>query len=292
MREFAQVMPTFWTGETGRAIKGKPELQVLAFYLFTNPHSNALGLYYLPIPFIVHETGLPEKKIIDGFKKLADFAKYDAASEFVWVIGMAGRQLGEMDPTDNRMKGIRKLWAALPANPFTGDFWAKYGEKYGFERRASKGLAKGLARASDNPGRALEESRSPQIIETETETETETELAPTSGAAITPAIIPEVIKPLTPIQLVVRGWKIQSGNDPEDTAWDKAHFAANAAHAKRLLELFNGDVDACLDCIEDRWNALVVKQGLSLSLAGVVKASDVFRQKWLEGKERRETGVR
>ena len=114
------------------------------------------------------------------------------------------------------------------------------------------------------------------------------DIAPTSGAAI----IPEVLKPLTPIQLVVRGWKIQSGNDPEDAAWDKAHFAANASHAKRLLDLFHGDVDACLDCIEDRWNTVVVKQGLSLSLAGVVKGSDIFRQKWLEGKERRETGVR
>lgn len=273
MREFSQVMPTFWTGETGKAIKGKPELQVLAFYLLTNPHSNALGLYYLPIPFIVHETGLPEKKIIDGLKKLADFARYDAASEFVWVIGMAGRQLGEMDPSDNRMKGIRKLWSSLPANPFTGDFWAKYGEKYGLERRASKGLVKGLARASG-------ESRSPQIIETETEREIEIELAPTSGAAI----VPEVLKPETPIQILIRGWKIQTGVEPDDKAWDQAHYKRHLRPAQALLNLFSGDLDAALDCVETVYRNLVESKGLDLSLQGVVNNSGRYRQEWLEKK--------
>jgi hypothetical protein len=167
MREFAQVLPTFWTGDTGRAIKGRPELQTLALYLITCPHANAFGLYYLPLPFITHETGLTEKKILAGFKELSDFCRYDTASEFVWVIGMAGFQIGNMEANDNRMKGLQRAWQGLPANPFTADFWAKYGERYGFERRASKGLAKGLPRAFEGSG-------SPQIIETETETETET----------------------------------------------------------------------------------------------------------------------
>lgn len=174
MREFAQVMPTFWTGETGKAIKGKPELQVLAFYLITNPHANALGLYYLPIPFITHETGLTEKKVREGFRKLGDFCKYDAASEFVWVTEMASFQLGNMSATDNRMKGLLRAWQGLPANPFTADFWTKYGEKYGFERRASKGLSKGLEGL-------------PSDTETETDTEIETDRdtpAPAKAVAV------------------------------------------------------------------------------------------------------------
>lgn len=173
MREFAQVMPTFWTGDTGKAIKGKPELQVLAFYLITNPHANALGLYYLPIPFITHETGLTEKKVLDGFRKLGAFCKYDPISEFVWVVGMAGYQLGNLKPTDNKMKGLLRAWQGLPPNPFTGDFWAKYGERYGFERRASKGLV-----------RAVEGLRSDTETETDTEMDTETDTpAPAKAVA-------------------------------------------------------------------------------------------------------------
>ncbi len=111
-------------------------------------------------------------------------------------------------------------------------------------------------------------------------------IAPKNGAVV--SVEPQKPKELTPIQRVVRAWKIQNGNEPDDAAWDKVHFAANSGHAKRLLELFGGDADAAIDCIEDRWGQIVTKQGLSLSLAGVVKASDVFRQRWLENKSRRE----
>lgn len=92
---------------------------------------------------------------------------------------------------------------------------------------------------------------------------------------------------ISAIRAVIKGWKVQSGNDPDDKDWDKAHYKSNIMHAKRLLGLFGGDVGTVLDCIEDRWAQIVTKQGLSLSLAGVVKNSDVFRQRWLEQKEKR-----
>lgn len=98
--------------------------------------------------------------------------------------------------------------------------------------------------------------------------------------------------PIESIREVVLGWKVQSGNRPDDKSWDRVHFGKNAKYAAELLELFGGDVGACLDCIQERWEFIKDKKGLDLSLAGVVKGSDIFRQKWLERKEFRATGAR
>ena len=59
MRDYATVAPQFWLGKTGRELRKKgAEAQVVSFYLMTSPHANMLGLYYLPILYIAHETGL------------------------------------------------------------------------------------------------------------------------------------------------------------------------------------------------------------------------------------------
>jgi hypothetical protein len=59
MREYARVSPQIWLGETGRKLRGYPEAQIVAYYLLSSPHANMIGLYYLPIIYLAHETGLP-----------------------------------------------------------------------------------------------------------------------------------------------------------------------------------------------------------------------------------------
>lgn len=98
--------------------------------------------------------------------------------------------------------------------------------------------------------------------------------------------IPEVLKPETPLQLVIKAWKIQTGVDPQDRAWDQAHFRRHLRPAQELLSLFSNDVEAAVDCIETVYANLVEKKGLDLSLQGVVKNSDRFRQEWLERKSK------
>lgn len=109
------------------------------------------------------------------------------------------------------------------------------------------------------------------------------ELAPNGGAAL----IPEIIKPETPMQILIRGWKIQSGVDPDDKAWDQAHYKRHLRPAQSLLNLFSGDVDAALDCIEHVYRQLVEQKGLDLSLQGVVNNSGRFRQEWQERNSRK-----
>ena len=50
MRNYATISPQFWLGDTGRKLrKSGPESMVVALYMMTSPHSNMLGLYYLPV---------------------------------------------------------------------------------------------------------------------------------------------------------------------------------------------------------------------------------------------------
>ena len=74
----------------------------------------------------------------------------------------------------------------------------------------------------------------------------------------------------TPLQKVVCGFKIVSGYDKEDRAWDKAHFKRASKSAKILLDFFGGDYVKAVDCIEDLANELK-KKDLSWTLETIVK---------------------
>jgi hypothetical protein len=84
-----------------------------------------LGLYYLPIPFVTHETGLTAREVKEAFKFLEaeGFAHYDADTEFVFVSSMAPWQLGDLKPHDNRVRAVNREYANLPNNPFLGAFF-------------------------------------------------------------------------------------------------------------------------------------------------------------------------
>ena len=64
MRDYARISPRFWTGKTGKQIKEHSSDHVaVALYLLSSPHSNMIGLYYLPILYIAHESGVSEPRV-------------------------------------------------------------------------------------------------------------------------------------------------------------------------------------------------------------------------------------
>jgi hypothetical protein len=134
MRDYAKLSPRFWTGETGRAIRDAGrDAQVLALYLLTGPSSNMIGLYYLPIPTLCHETGLTKKGACKALQRLSEagFARWDECSEQVFVPEMAAHQIGEpLQATDNRVKGIAKDWQSMRKSPFYMDFYWRYRDSY------------------------------------------------------------------------------------------------------------------------------------------------------------------
>lgn len=153
MRDYATVAPQFWLGKTGRELRKKgAEAQVVSFYLMTSPHANMLGLYYLPILYIAHETGLGFEGALKGIKSAieAGFCSYDEDTEMVWVHEMAAYQVGKaLKPGDNRCAGVRSEYASLTENPFLSSFYERYKNDFHLNikretRQVLEGASKGL----------------------------------------------------------------------------------------------------------------------------------------------------
>lgn len=134
MRTYAKVSPRFWTGSTGRAIREMgPDCQLVALYLLTAPSSNMIGLYYLPLPTVAHETGMTLEGASKALRRVADgvFAHYDEASETVWIVNMARDQIGEqLKPSDKQAIGIARQLEEHRASSLARAFHAHYCEAY------------------------------------------------------------------------------------------------------------------------------------------------------------------
>jgi len=133
MRDYAKISPSFWTGETGRRLRGLgPECQLLALYLITCHHATMLGLYYLPRAYIMADTGLSIEGATEALQSLSEagFCSYDAPSEWVFVVEMARFQVlkdGEpLKAGDNRILGINREYRSMPSNVFLLPFYEKY----------------------------------------------------------------------------------------------------------------------------------------------------------------------
>ena len=134
MREYGKVSPNFWVGKTGKEIRALGlESQIVALYLMTCPHSNMLGLYYMPLPYISHETGIPFEGASKALRSLESvgFCTYDEGAEMVFVFEMAKHQIGEsLDARDKRVKGVRNELDRLPKCLLINDFIERYGSAY------------------------------------------------------------------------------------------------------------------------------------------------------------------
>lgn len=131
---YGVLWPDFWTGRTGREIRkaGGANAQVLALYLMSNRHANMIGLYRISLEDMAHETGLKLKAIEAALQVLSHgFARYDEASEFVWVLNMARFRLGlragePLQPGDRKVVAINKLYHGIESNVFLSAFFEHY----------------------------------------------------------------------------------------------------------------------------------------------------------------------
>lgn len=129
MRSYGKVSPRFWTGESGRALRGKPNVQLVALYLITAPGANMIGLFYLPLVIIVHETGLSETEVIGALGALSRMgvAHYDQHQEIVFVPEMARHQIGDaLKANDKQRHGVARELQPFLRHPFAQDFLRRY----------------------------------------------------------------------------------------------------------------------------------------------------------------------
>lgn len=134
MRDYSAVVPTFWTGKTGKQIRALgPECQVVALYLLTSPHSNMIGLYYLPKIYLSHETGIPMEGACKALQSLSEvhFCTYNDDAETVFVHEMARYQIGaDLVATDKRVKGVENELKKFHNNPLLKAFLRRYADAY------------------------------------------------------------------------------------------------------------------------------------------------------------------
>ncbi|KQN46912.1 hypothetical protein ASE93_12440 [Serratia sp. Leaf50] len=173
MRDFAKISPTFWMGSTQKKIRELgSEALVVSLYLMTCPHSNMIGLYYLPIIYLAHETGLGVEGAKEGLARAESvgFCRYDPESEMVWIPGMAHSQIGRcLKATDKQCKGVQNTYDLLPDNPYLSDFFLMYRDDYHLHNRryftcenpkAHGGASEGLA-SKENEKEQEKENKTP-----------------------------------------------------------------------------------------------------------------------------------
>lgn len=160
MRDYSKVSPKFWIGKTGKALRKQgPEAMIVGMYLMTAPTSNMLGLYYLSLGTIAHETGLGMQGASKGLQSAiqAGFCAYDEESEVVWVYEMASYQIAEsLKESDLRVKGVQNEYDALPENPYLARFFEKYGTAF---RMTNKRDAESPSEAPSKPLQSQEQEQ-------------------------------------------------------------------------------------------------------------------------------------
>lgn len=153
MREYSKVFPQIWIGKTGKELKQRGiETQLLAHYLISSPHANMVGVYYLPLAYVSHETGLSIDAVQKAFENLIDldFCTYDGEKEYVWVHTMGRFQVAEeLNPRDNMVKNVNSYFRKLPKLRFLNKFYEKYKKRFCLKKEKKQetfleGASKGL----------------------------------------------------------------------------------------------------------------------------------------------------
>lgn len=82
---FMKVSPKFWTDE--KTFNLDIPTKLFAIYLLTSPHSNSLGLYYLPKEYAAADLGWNAEEVEKALKKLIEigFCHYDRGTRIVFL---------------------------------------------------------------------------------------------------------------------------------------------------------------------------------------------------------------
>ena len=140
MKSFTKIYSDYWTSNENREINNAGiDCQLIAFYLRSNSHSNALGAYYLPLLYISSDTGIPFKQVRIAVNKLCkiNYCKYDFELQYIWVLDLALEQVGNViGENDIRVGALRIIWKSLPQElGFIKEIYQQYHSKYYLEPR-------------------------------------------------------------------------------------------------------------------------------------------------------------
>lgn len=159
MRDYGSVSPRFWIGETGKSLRGDAPAQVLALYLMTCPHASMTGVFYCPVMYMAHETGLGIEGASKALARLIEegFCEYEEASDTVFVVRMAAYQIGEsLKPGDKRILGLCRELERMPESRMKARFIQVFGKAY---RLVDTGSDDSPSEAPSKPHRSQEQEQ-------------------------------------------------------------------------------------------------------------------------------------
>lgn len=121
---YRPVDEAFWTDPKVRALSVTD--RYLFLYFITNPHASYSGLYYLPEPTAIFETGMDLGAYREGLDTLrgGSMVLPDTLNHLVWVVNMARFQVKSKD----QITGARKHLQTIQRSPLLGMFARKYPE--------------------------------------------------------------------------------------------------------------------------------------------------------------------
>lgn len=147
MREYGKVLSRFWVD----CAHLSAETKLVACYVFSCEHGNAVGLFRLPLTFVEEGTGLPSEGASKGLAEgLAEgLWKYDEKAGHIYVPGAAEESYpkplkGGSTKPDKRWTGLVSLLDRLRRHPFYGDFSQRYSEHLAIPEGLRKPLGKTL----------------------------------------------------------------------------------------------------------------------------------------------------
>lgn len=133
MRDYSKVGSGFWTGKTGKRLRGDTDAQMVALYLTTCSHANMIGIFHCPLVYISHDTGIPLEGASKGLRRLIEegFCSFDEDRDLVWVHEMARFQIADaLKQKDNRIANVAKELSSLPKCQLTIGFFEKYADAF------------------------------------------------------------------------------------------------------------------------------------------------------------------
>lgn len=143
-RPYCKVSPRLHTGAFGRSIRGetldKLRAQSLAAYLASCPHGNAIGIFFLPLGYILADRGwsMEGAESATDTLRAAGFIRYNVTNEWVWVVEHFRHEFGS-DPArrhddgkkeDSRLDLIRSLLKEARGSGWVEPFLAHHGPSY------------------------------------------------------------------------------------------------------------------------------------------------------------------
>jgi len=128
--DYGKAMTSFWD-TTGKALNGNTDALALALYFISNRHANGIGLYYIPLQYIVFDLGLTEKRAWEAIMALhkAGWLCYDRENGVVWVQKMAYNEVSDPN-NEKRQKWVQAEFDRQPKSVLSGHWLNEYRDHF------------------------------------------------------------------------------------------------------------------------------------------------------------------